>query len=93
MDAVNFMKESIRMCRSLEGCDECPLEKEDMCVDYGNVDGNEEKAVLLVEQWSKEHPIVTNWQKFQEVFGTAIDPVTATVDWWSAEYKEPKGEG
>ena len=94
MDAVEYLEEKQRMCDK-SSCIHCPLGRtyrnsEDSCDVF--IRKSRKEAVEIVEKWSKEHPIVKNWQKFQEVFGTAIDPVTATVDWWSAEYKEPKGE-
>ena len=95
MDAVKFLEENRRMCNLQESCRQCPISsfnnKYDLyCSSFGRE--HPEEAVAIVEQWSKEHPIITNWQKFQEVFGTTIDPVTAIVEWWSEEYKAPKGE-
>ncbi len=55
MDALEFAKEMKRMCESYKHCSDCPLIQENSC----DTDGLE-KAVPIVEKWSKEHPIVRN---------------------------------
>ena len=59
MDALEFTKELQRMCDSHpHGCGRC-----DLCgVSGGHLCGveNLEKAIPIVEKWSKEHPIVRN---------------------------------
>lgn len=44
---------------------------EDWCLSW--VRENPETAVTVVEKWAAEHPVVTNAQKFEEVFGRKID--------------------
>lgn len=89
MDAVKFLKECNRICKTFE-CNYCPLYDGDACF----LDTDEEKAVAIVEQWSKEHPIMTNKMKFEEVFGKTCDEngelVLVRQSWWMEEYKEPK---
>ena len=94
MDAVKFLKEGNRLCYTVD-CSDCPLHGGSLCLnDIDN--GEEEKAVAIVEKWSKEHPIMTNKMKFEEVFGNTCDEsgelVLARPSWWCAEYIEPKGE-
>ena len=90
MDAVKFLKEVNRMCNKIENCCDCPLHDGDFCIhDIDN--GKEEKAVSIVEQWSKENPVMTNLDKFKEVFGSA-NGIVAPSNWWHREYKAPKGE-
>ena len=51
-------------------CIECPLEK--VCSTDVKCPGrwrNAEKAIEIVTQWAKEHPFVTNEQKFKEDWG------------------------
>lgn len=67
MEAVKFLKERGRMCESARNCDGCRL-KFYQCQRYTIVD-NPEMVVHIVENWSKEHPIKTRAQKFEEVFG------------------------
>lgn len=95
MDAVKFLEEKERMCKSVKQCYDCPLDsgKTDItvcCQDLLTYYPKE--AVKAVEQWSNEHPVMTNLMKFEEVFGKCDPEVTAPISWWSKEYKEPKGE-
>ena len=98
MDAVTYLKERRRMCDEYSTCVRCPLGKFAYCVD-----AEPEEQVKAVEQWSKEHTLVTNRKKFEEVFGidnqwikTNFDGSMPTVtipysvitkSWWDAEYK------
>lgn len=74
MDAVKYLKEKVRMCERdrLIDCEHCPLSRYNNGTDSGCADFEEEhpaEAVRIVEEWSKAHPIQTNGQKFEEVFG------------------------
>lgn len=69
MDAIKFVNEKVRMCNSLasmvQKCNGCPLRAFDGCdleelVGQGNV----EKAVEFVEEWSKENPPETRQSLF-----------------------------
>lgn len=69
MDALKFIEERNRMCKSFspdcEGCriDEAkPVVSE--CVSW--MIDNAEKAVQIVEQWSQEHPRKTRQDVFLE---------------------------
>lgn len=92
MDAVKYLKERERMCENFKNCDGCSFIHH--CSDF--MGEYAEEAVRIVEQWSKEHPIMTNKMKFEEVFGKTCDEsgelVLARPSWWEAEYIEPKGE-
>lgn len=92
MDAVKFLKEYRRICDEYDYCKDCPIRKENgysilSCNEW--VDCNPEKAVKVVEEWSKAHSI-TNGEKFLEVFG--IPPAPGYGGWWDEEYKSPKEE-
>ena len=86
MDAVEFFKETKRLCNSYVVCDGCPL--------FGyfcDFSDDLEKSVVVVEQWSREHPKMTNADKLVEVFG----PITfndITSEWLGQEYREPEGK-
>lgn len=94
MDAKNFVKELKKMCDYYEEeCRQCPL--------YGINDSNwrwgcepsymTEGIVDVVEQWRKEHPIITNRMKFEEVFGYKIpQSVEELLGWWWDEPYEEK---
>lgn len=63
MDAVEFLKERNRLCNSFRyNCLNCPAYN---CANSEHF----EETVALIEKWSKEHPIITNEMKFEEVFG------------------------
>lgn len=84
MEALDFLKEAQRMCGT-KHCVECPIGR------YINHSEDElEEIVSAVEQWSKEHPIITNAQKFEEVFGLFGHPlIDQNAQWWDKPYKEP----
>lgn len=80
MEALEFMKEAKRMCLTIGCCSDCNL-------GYGcAIDGVKnlpdivlESNCLVVEQWSKDHPIVTNAQKFKEVFGQEPQSINGII--------------
>ena len=93
MEAIDYFKEAQRMCKSYPVCKGCPL-KDSACglircaVDYSDADIR--CAIKVVEQWSKEHPIITNAKKFEEVFDiSGYRLITQSADWWDEPYKEP----
>lgn len=71
MDAVKYIKTRCRLCKSKDGCSECPLRnKEDgRCIAY--VSEYAEKAVQIVEQWAKDHPVKTRQSEFLKIFPKA----------------------
>lgn len=62
MDAVKYIKEFNRMCRSYDYCSEgCPLESGCCILINPNADSESiEALVAIVEKWSEEHPLKTN---------------------------------
>ena len=106
MDAVEYLKERARMCKSYGYiCAECPL------INGKCVAGNPEEIVSAVEKWSREHPVMTNAMKFEEVFGEKpangkgerlCPPIafrkskdcscecSECDQWWDEPYKEPE---
>ena len=71
MDAIEYIKARCRLCKSKNGCSECPLHnKEDgRCIAY--ISEYAEKAVYIVEQWAKEHPAKTRQSEFLKMFPNA----------------------
>jgi hypothetical protein len=108
MDAVEYLKERARICKSFNRfCAGCPL------FSVGCGKGNPDEAVDIVEQWSREHPVMTNAMKFEEVFGEKpangkgerlCPPIafrkskdcscecSECDQWWDEPYKEPEGK-
>lgn len=78
MDAVTYIKEAMRMCKSSDdNCEHCPAKIEKFCpislcrTVMNDMHGNEEKAVSIVEQWSKDHPVKTRQSEFLKMFPNA----------------------
>ena len=98
MEALEFLKENKRMCTVNKDCYGCPLKGTTCSI---SPELSEEQMIDIVsktEQWSKEHPLVTNRMKIREVFGddamyTISSPnVQALKDWLDEPYKEPEHE-
>lgn len=69
MDAVKYLRERERMCGSYIDCIGCPLDNIGCALDNQRVRIEEsypEKAVAIVEKWSKEH-------KCDGCFGASFD--------------------
>ena len=56
MDAVEFLKEWDRMCKSNEKCKECHGYK--LCTSEKGICSNCEELVKAVENWAKTHPVI-----------------------------------
>lgn len=71
MDAVKYLKERSRMCDTFGlSCSGCPLGNS--VEDCDDLQGESlEKAVEIVEKWSKEHPQKTILQDFLEKYPKA----------------------
>lgn len=113
MEFQEFCKEKERMCKFWRkrgekeycygcGINQIRIEKDmgafthcnDVCLTFP------EETEQIVEQWVKEHPIVTNADKFREIFGIEIDTNAngdvlfyglrgmTNEEWLKLEYKE-----
>lgn len=76
MDAVEYLKEAIRICNTTNDCKECPfrnLKATFPCHSWvDSVDAaNPEKAVEIVEKWAAEHPKKTRQSEFLKMFPNA----------------------
>ena len=67
MDAVKFIEERNRMCRSCDDCNECPA-KEKECECYDITTMNYGSIVHIVEEWSAENPRKTRQSALLELF-------------------------
>lgn len=107
MEFVEIMRIKARMCKTSKSCQECPISAYNnghsmACESF--VKSAPEKAEKAIIEWAKEHPAMTNGQKFSEVFG--IDVELHTCDYfdcpggdcekcpcdgfWDKEYVEPR---
>ena len=66
MEALEFLKERKRMCNCYKDCCECPLEAAICTASSTMPDGDYEKIIAAVEQWSKAHPRKTRQSVFLE---------------------------
>ena len=93
MDAVKYIEEKERMCKSFPDCGECPIWKS---CDPNAEDARE--AVAAVEKWSREHPVVTNGDKVKALLpireaNISISPfddcvhITIAKSWWDEPYE------
>ena len=96
MEAIELLKTLKRICSKYK-CSDCPVvARSCICIKNISITSDETLNSIIenVEQWSKEHPIITNAQKFKEVFGDeaiyAISSpnVQALKDWLDEPYKE-----
>lgn len=71
MDAVEYVKTQYRLCRSKDNCSECPLQDKENCCCIMDTIEYVEKAVQIVEQWAKEHPVKTRQSEFLKLFPKA----------------------
>lgn len=77
MDAVEYLKEAIRMCETVGDCYECPFNGASTVVPCKLArdnweSANPEKAVESVEKWAKENPIKTQQSEFLKMFPNAV---------------------
>ena len=67
MDAIEFIKERNRMCKSFDDncdCSNCPAYRDNCC----NAFEWQEELVAIVEKWSAEHPLKTRQSEFLKQF-------------------------
>ena len=71
MDAKTYLKERNRMTEQCSIiCLDCPLYKDNngKSLDYADLENlHPDTAISIVEEWSKEHPVITNKDKFDEI--------------------------
>ena len=95
-----------RLCESYDECYKCPMftcrnenrvKSDGISCRYWALLVNPEEAEDIIMQWSSEHPIVTNGDKFKEVFGYAPYSITIFdtkfINWLQEEYKESEKDG
>lgn len=74
MDAIEFVYEWARMCRSSQSCGDCPIYKGSSCgLSYSQVRTKEQaqRVVHLVWDWAAEHPQETRLSKLLKQYPKA----------------------
>ena len=69
MDALMFLNEAKRMCKSFKDCEGCPFREEECCPAI--IGEKAEQVIQSVERWSKDHPQKTRLQDFLEKYPNA----------------------
>lgn len=77
MDAVKFLGEFNRMCKTYKNCESCPAKEECNYIVLAT-DENRQWLVDVVEQWSKDHPQKTRLQDLLEKYPNAPMEVDGT---------------
>ena len=77
MDAVIYIKAWKRMCKTFSACDKCLLHVKEGCM--AEIPEEAERAVSIVEQWAKVHPIRTRQSEFLRMFPDVIRDDTGLV--------------
>ena len=93
MDALEFLKERKRICKSYEACGGCPLKIGNCGLSASMSDEEYERIITAVEQWSKEHPRKTRQSVFLKQYPEArlgddgvlqIDPCSISASYRNA---------
>ena len=94
MDALEFLKERRRMCKSSTSCNECPLKGIRCLPDSSMSDEDYERAITTVEKWSVKCPrktrqdlVLEQWPnaEFDSQGVIAIDPCVVDKSIYSTE--------
>jgi len=97
MDAKEFIRELVRMCKSQdETCSDCQIFESVGCPLIVPENADADRLVAVVEKWSKENPVVMNGQKVHELIPADVrstyfypEYIRIRIDrsWWDAEFK------
>lgn len=77
MDAVKFLAEFKRMCKTYQGCAGCCAIENCNYMSMES-DAQRQELVVIVERWSKDHPQKTRKQDFLEKYPNAPIEVDGT---------------
>ena len=77
MDAIKFLAEFKRMCKTYQGCAGCRATGGCDCSSMES-DAQRQELVDIVEKWSKDHPPKTRLQDFLERYPNAPMEVDGT---------------
>lgn len=84
MDAIKFIEERNRMCKSFghcRGCQMCPACDNDLCCSVSVMSTLDAMAQIdIVEKWSKEHPRKTRQDVFLEQWPNAKVSIDGVLD-------------
>ena len=88
-DSLRDTNKGENNCHGIE-CQRCPLYHyccgKDDPITLGDIMNDAFDIVEIVEKWGKEHPIITNRDKFKEVFGVELYHHKNGCDGFSCTY-------
>lgn len=86
MDALKFVRETNRMCKSFgDSCEDCPANDVSGCM----VDQLYEEIVPIVEKWAKENPRKTRQDVFLEQWPETTPDEHGVMRWIPVTEKIP----
>lgn len=90
MDAVNFVKEYLRMCTKVDECENCPIYKTDFCTVPAKERAQEsaDEIVELVDEWAAAHPRKTRQSVFLEQYPNARVTPNGIVSVWPCDVEK-----
>lgn len=71
-------------------CAECPFKEVSCSLGASNFYLFE--TMEIVENWVKEHPVMTNTMKFEEIFGVQPSEISSCDDFWNSPYREQESK-
>jgi hypothetical protein len=94
-DFQTVMVQAARMCKSHEICGSCPVGRTRTVNCRKFIFDHPDEFEEIVMKWAAEHPLVTNGDKFEEIFGVPFWAISCGVTpaiskWLRSEYKEAK---
>ena len=94
-DFQTVMAQAARMCKSHELCTSCPVGKIRTINCRKFIFDHPDEFEEIVMKWASENPLVTNGDKFKEIFGypfwaVSCGSTSAISQWFRSEYKEAK---
>lgn len=86
-DSLRTSHKGEESCTGIK-CADCPFNE--FACSLGLSKFNVFDTIEIVENWTKEHPVMTNAMKFEEIFGTKPSEISSCDDFWNKEYKGKK---
>lgn len=93
-DFKTVMVQAAMMCKSHKTCESCPVSKHRVTNCRVFIFDHPDEFEEIILKWAAEHSIVTNGNKFKEVFGydmtERFNTAPSMKDWLDAEYEKPE---
>jgi hypothetical protein len=82
MDAIQFLKEKERMCKTCGSCLLCPAWLDNECIVNARSSFAPEQQINTVKVWTEQNPRKTRQSVFLEQYPNAIVNAKGTVEIW-----------